>query len=399
MVQQSESAMKHLQEFQGEFMKIKGESVSSLARTASVESISVTTKPPIKKNPSYQNNNPSLPINTNYNDSKTATGELQEALQALFVKQLEIRASELDHEEFDSSHQRKQQRLKFEIEKLETQINCTKNESRKKNIRSKIQRIQQELSRIQSLITKNVMAKQALSKDTQAINQKIMKLQENSLKIKEGHFSQYIKSEIKLHHMEMSSLGLEIKNALNQKLNRQKDVQITRMHEILNQYQKISAIQKHIINENNIDIPQRLSQVEEELQKCIKMYNEETSTNFLDANYDLKDRYLVKDTSKVSISLGKIASGLSKLLTGSKPSPQNSFLLDQRPGVLQKDSSASSLKISMVPSSEIDGYKKAVLPAISSQSTLDSFSTPISAAPLFNVKKGPLKKDISRQTM
>lgn len=207
--QPSESAMKSLQEFQEDFIKIKGDSISSLARIPSIESFSNV---PILTNSSafpnaMQSKKSGMAALTTSSDPKYNTSELQDSLQALFLKQLEIRATELDHDEFDASHLRKQSRYKYEINKLDQQLNHTKNEGKRKHIRSKAQRVQNELNRIQSLIAKNQTAKQTLQRDAHAIDQKIFKIHETSSKVKDGHFTQLIKSEIKMHQIEMNSMS------------------------------------------------------------------------------------------------------------------------------------------------------------------------------------------------
>ena len=91
------------------------------------------------------------------------------------------------------------------MNKLDQQLNQTKNENKRKHIRSKVQKVQNELNRVQSLISKNQTAKQVLARDAHGIDAKIFKIQETSKQLKEGHFAQFIKSEIKMHQMEMSS--------------------------------------------------------------------------------------------------------------------------------------------------------------------------------------------------
>ena len=349
--------IKSLQEFQDDFIKVKGDAISSLARIPSSESFSNVPTPS-----AHSTNIPSSAQNS-------TTKKIEDSLQTLFVKQLEIRANELDHEEFDANHLRKQNRYKYEINKLDKQLNQTKNEGKRKHIRSKAQKVQNELGRIQSLLAKNQAAKQILARDTHAIDRKIFKIQEASSYLK-GYFSQFIKSEIRMHQMEMngmfyivltihfyntSGLGLELKNALSLKSSRQKDFQISRMTEILNQYQKISTVQDKLILDTNIKIPEELLKVAQDLQKCIKQYNEESNEVLLECPIEHDDRALMKDNSKISISLGRIASGISRLL--SKPIKEPPSIANanddehvKQPPTMSKDSSQVSLNVSMVPS-------------------------------------------------
>ena len=176
------------------------------------------------------------------------------------------------------------------------------------------------------------------------------------------------------------------------------------MGEILNQYQKVSSLQSHVIKEHNIKIPEQLLTVEQELQKCIKLFNDESTGVFLESPMDLKDRALMKESSKVSISLGRIASGLSKLLSKSSTKKEDPAP-DKKPS-FEKDPSQASLKISMVPSEKLKASMlPPVYPSENSVLTLSSVSRSKNNSPKppnaaeNNILKRRMEKEVSRFSM
>ncbi len=129
--------------------------------------------------------------------------EIQETLDDLFLRQLEVKAAELDCEEEEASNKKRQTHLKLEIGKLEAEFKKTNSEIKKRTIRAKLDRLSPEFSRLQSQLT-NSTIKNRLSKEILSVDQKIFKLQEMASKSK-GFFAQFIKAEVKAHHMELKS--------------------------------------------------------------------------------------------------------------------------------------------------------------------------------------------------
>ncbi|KAJ3370899.1 hypothetical protein HDU91_005772 [Kappamyces sp. JEL0680] len=204
--QTSELLAKSLQEFQEEEHRIKKEAPETKEPPAHAEDASHHQHhKPIALPASPPEHAKKTPLPVVHETPVQYARDIHESLHSLFIRQLDIRTAELDYEEHDANHRRRQLRLKFELGKLEAEMKHTKNEGKKKHLRSKVEKLNAELVRIQSFLAKNQSAKESLARDNHGADQKIFKLQEAAGKCKEIYFSQFVKAEVKTHHLEMKS--------------------------------------------------------------------------------------------------------------------------------------------------------------------------------------------------